>query len=120
MESVPGPTGACLFCRIASGEVPARTVFEDGEVLAFKDINPQAPTHLLVIPKKHIPALSAAGDEDAALLGKLQLVARDLAKLGKLENGFRVVTNNGRGAGQSVDHLHYHVLGGRRLTWPPG
>ncbi len=112
--------GDCLFCKIVAGDVPAQKVFEDDHVVAFKDINPQAPTHLLVIPKKHIPSLAAATDEDAGILGRLQLAARDLAKRGKLDGGFRVVTNNGRGAGQSVDHLHYHVLGGRRLSWPPG
>jgi histidine triad (HIT) family protein len=95
-------------------------VFEDDDLIAIKDINPQAPTHLLIIPKKHISGLSAAGDEDAALLGKLQLAARDLARRGKLEAGFRVVVNNGRGAGQTVDHIHYHLLAGRRMAWPPG
>ena len=112
--------GDCLFCRIVAREVQAQIVHEDEHILAFKDINPQAPTHLLIIPKKHIPSLAATSDEDAGLLGRLQLAARDMAKAGKLDNGFRVVTNNGRGAGQSVDHLHYHVLGGRRMAWPPG
>lgn len=88
--------------------------------MVFKDINPQAPTHLLIVPKKHIPSLSSVSDEDKALLGQLQCLARDLAKKAGLEAGYRLVTNNGRGAGQSVDHLHYHLLGGRRLTWPPG
>lgn len=110
----------CLFCKIVEGGVPAQKVFEDEQAVAFKDINAQAPTHLLIIPKKHIPALSSAGDEDAAVLGHIQLVARDLAKQGKLEGGFRLVTNNGRGAGQTVEHIHYHLLAGRRLTWPPG
>ncbi|MBI3549377.1 MAG: histidine triad nucleotide-binding protein [Elusimicrobia bacterium] len=112
--------GPCLFCKIVSGELPTQKVYEDADTVAFKDINPQAPTHLLVIPKKHISALSTAEDADVALLGHLQKVARDLAKQGGLEAGFRLVTNNGRGAGQSVDHLHYHLLGGRRMTWPPG
>lgn len=110
----------CLFCKIVAGDVPAQKVFEDDRAVAFKDINPQAPTHLLIIPKKHIPGLSSSEDGDEAVLGHLQRVARDLAKKGGLESGFRVVTNNGRGAGQTVDHLHYHLLGGRRLTWPPG
>lgn len=110
----------CLFCRIIAGDTQAQKVFEDDVAVAFKDINPQAPTHLLIVPRKHIPALSAAEDGDAALLGRLQVVARDLALKGKLDGGFRLVTNNGRGAGQSVDHLHYHLLGGRRMMWPPG
>lgn len=110
----------CLFCRIVRKEVPSQTVFEDEDCVVFNDINPQAPTHLLLVTKKHIPRLTDAGDGDAALLGRLQLKARDLALKGGLAEGFRLVTNNGRGAGQSVDHLHYHLLGGRRLTWPPG
>lgn len=110
----------CLFCGIVDGSVQAKKVFEDEQFVAFKDINPQAPTHLLIVPKKHIPALTVAEDEDALLLGRLQLVARDLAKQGGLDGGFRLVTNNGRAAGQSVDHIHYHLLAGRRLTWPPG
>lgn len=113
-------SGGCLFCKIVSGEIPSQKVFEDDDAVAFKDINPQAPTHLLVVPRKHIPGLADAGDEDIALLGRLQKVVRDLAKKGGLASGFRVVTNNGRGAGQSVEHLHYHVLGGRRMAWPPG
>ncbi|MBI4349270.1 MAG: histidine triad nucleotide-binding protein [Elusimicrobia bacterium] len=110
----------CLFCKIVAGEVPAKKVFENDDFVAFKDINPQAPTHLLLIPTKHIPGLSSAEDADAAILGRLQLLARDLAKQGGLSDGFRLVTNNGRGAGQTVDHIHYHLLAGRRLMWPPG
>ena len=112
--------GNCLFCRIVAREIPSQVVFEDDSSIAFKDINPQAPTHLLIAPKKHIASLSAVQDEDEPLLGHLQRVARDLAAKGGLEKGFRVVANNGRGAGQSVDHLHYHLLGGRRMIWPPG
>jgi histidine triad (HIT) family protein len=111
---------SCLFCNIVTGSVPAQKVFEDASAVVFKDINPQAPTHLLVVPKKHVPGLSSASDEDAELLGHLQCVARDIAKKAGLESGYRLVTNNGKGAGQSVDHLHYHLLGGRRMTWPPG
>lgn len=110
----------CLFCKIVAGDVPAKKVFENDDFVAFKDINPQAPTHLLIIPTKHIPALSAAEDADATLLGKLQLVARDLAIQGGLSDGFRLVTNDGRAAGQTVEHIHYHLLAGRRLMWPPG
>lgn len=112
--------GDCIFCRIVSGELSSQKVFEDTDAVAFKDLNPQAPTHVLIVPKKHIASLSAVGDADVALLGHLQKLARDLAKLGGLDSGFRLVMNNGRGAGQTVDHLHYHLLGGRRMTWPPG
>ncbi len=109
----------CIFCRIAEGSVNSQTVAEDDKALAFKDLNAAAPTHILVIPKKHIPSLAASGPEDEALLGHLQAFMRDLARDLKFES-FRIVANNGRGAGQSVDHLHYHLLSGRRMTWPPG
>lgn len=110
----------CLFCKICRKEIPAQLVFEDELAVAFKDINPQAPTHVLIVPKKHVAGLAACSSEDTALLGHIQQVARRLASEGGLNNGFRVVTNNGRGAGQSVDHLHYHMLGGRAMKWPPG
>lgn len=109
-----------MFCRIVAGEVASQKVFEDDRAVAFKDLNPQAPTHLLIVPRKHIAGLSSCEDEDVELLGHLQRIARDLALQGNLGSGFRLVTNNGRGAGQSVDHLHYHLLGGRRMIWPPG
>lgn len=110
---------ACIFCKIAGGEVQSQLVFEDEEVLAFKDLNPIAPTHLLVIPRKHIARVSDATAEDERLLGRIQLVVAEVAKKAGLTD-FRVVTNNGKGAGQSVDHLHYHVISGRRMNWPPG
>jgi histidine triad (HIT) family protein len=110
----------CIFCKIASGEVNAKVVYEDEDTVAFLDLNPQAPTHALVVPRRHIDRLTAAGDADAELLGKLQLAAARTAKILKVEGAFRLVTNNGKGAGQSVDHLHYHLLGGRKLLWPPG
>ncbi len=110
----------CIFCKIASGEVNAKVVYEDADTLAFLDLNPQAPTHVLIIPRRHIDRLTAAEDGDAELLGKLQLAAARAAKALKVEGAFRLVTNNGRGAGQSVDHLHYHLLGGRKMLWPPG
>ncbi len=110
----------CVFCRIAAGELPAKIVHDEPEVFAISDINPQAPVHLLIVPRAHIPALSEAEPAQAGLLGKLLLVARDLAKKYKLDKGFRVVMNNGRQAGQSVDHVHFHVLGGRSMNWPPG
>lgn len=109
----------CLFCRIVRREIPAQIVHEDERALVFKDVNPQAPTHLLVIPKKHLASLAATADEDEALLGYLQATARRTAAQAGLSS-FRLVTNNGRGAGQSVDHLHYHLLAGRPLSWPPG
>jgi len=110
----------CIFCKIAAGEINARKVYEDGEITAFWDLNPQAPTHILIIPNKHMESLSAAGKEHAELLGKIQLAAAEIAKNLKVEDAFRLVTNNGRKAGQSVNHLHYHLLAGRRFNWPPG
>ncbi|MDE2142440.1 MAG: histidine triad nucleotide-binding protein [Elusimicrobia bacterium] len=109
----------CLFCRIVRREIPAQIVLEDEQAVVFKDVNPQAPTHVLIVPKKHLGSLSASTDADAALLGHLQLTARRIAADGKLSS-FRLVTNNGRGAGQSVEHLHYHLLAGRPMEWPPG
>jgi histidine triad (HIT) family protein len=109
----------CLFCRIVRREIPAAVVLEDDTALVFKDVSPQAPTHLLVVPQKHLSSLSASTDEDAALLGHLQRAACRAAETVKL-GSFRLVTNNGRGAGQTVEHLHYHLLGGRPLQWPPG
>ena len=109
-----------IFKRIIDREIPARIVYEDEQALAFHDVNAQAPVHVLVIPKKEIPSLAQAGEEDAALLGHLLLVARKLAGELKLDKGFRVVINSGPDAGQTVDHLHVHLLGGRALSWPPG
>jgi histidine triad (HIT) family protein len=104
----------CLFCRIARGELPSRKAYEDDEVLAFHDINPAAPVHLLVIPKLHIESLLTAGPEHEALLGKLTSLAPRLAKEQGCDNGFRVVINNGPDGGQEVYHLHIHILGGPR------
>ena len=109
----------CIFCKIASGEVQAQIVYQDEDVVVFKDLNPQAPTHLLIIPCKHIAKLDEAKQEDIALLGKLQLTAAKIAKEMGLKD-FRLVTNNGKGAGQSVEHLHYHLMAGRRFLWPAG
>lgn len=114
--TMPSESMECLFCRIITREIPAQLVHEDEESVAFKDINPQAPTHVLIVPKKHLDRLSAAREEDKALLGHLQMVAARLADKAGLSSGYRVVTNNGRGAGQTVDHLHYHLLGGRSLS----
>jgi histidine triad (HIT) family protein len=110
----------CLFCRIIRGEIPAKKVYEDKETLVFEDIDPQAPTHVLIIPKKHVPDVKAAKAEDAEMIGKLHLVAANIARERKIENGYRTVFNVGPDAGQSVFHLHLHLLGGRPLSWPPG
>ena len=109
-----------IFKRIIDKEIPAEIVYEDDLCLAFRDVSPKAPTHILVIPKQEIPSLDALADEDAALLGHLWIVVRDLAKQLKLTGGYRVVVNCGPDAGQSVDHLHFHLLAGRKLDWPPG
>ncbi len=109
-----------IFKRIIDNEIPARIVYQDALCLAFHDIAPQAPTHVIVIPKKEIRSLDAAADEDAPLIGHLILVVRKLARQLGLDGGYRVVVNCGPDAGQSVDHLHFHLLGGRALNWPPG
>jgi histidine triad (HIT) family protein len=112
--------GDCLFCRIVSKDVPAQVVLDRDDVLAFRDVNPQAPTHILVIPKEHIASLEALGNQHAALLTSLVAAANEVAREDGVAGGFRLVTNIGRAAGQSVEHLHLHVLGGRPMTWPPG
>lgn len=109
-----------LFKRIIDREIPAKIVYEDDRCLAFEDVNPQAPVHILVIPKKEIPSLADLTEDDAALAGHLLLVIQKLAVERKLADGYRVVANCGSDAGQSVPHLHFHLLGGRSLTWPPG
>ena len=111
----------CLFCRIVAGEVPADIVYQDERSIAFRDINPQAPAHVLVIPRDHMESLDEATRNDEALLGHLLRIAARVANdQGLSESGYRTVINTGAGAGQSVFHLHLHVLGGRALTWPPG
>ena len=111
----------CIFCKIAAGEIPAAKVFEDERAFVFRDINPQAPTHALVIPRAHVASLNEAGEADEALLGHLLLVAARVARDGGLaEDGYRTVVNTGAGAGQTVFHVHVHLLGGRSLAWPPG
>jgi len=110
-----------LFEKIIVREIPATIIYEDDQVFALRDINPQAPKHVLVIPKKPIPRLAEAGVEDQALLGHLLLKAAEVAaKLGLNEGGYRLVINNGEDGGESVPHLHVHILGGRRMAWPPG
>ena len=111
----------CLFCRIAHREAKARIVYEDPDVVAFHDIHPQAPTHVLVIPRKHVASIDAAQDDDEAVLGKLLLRAGSIAReLGLRVGGYRVVVNSGEAGGASVDHLHAHLLGGLRMRWPTG
>ena len=109
-----------IFEKIVARQIPADVIWEDDEAIAFHDVNPQAPVHVLIVPKRVISRLSDATDSDGALLGKLLLAARDIAKKLKLSGGYRVVINNGPDAGESVPHLHVHVLGDRALAWPPG
>lgn len=111
----------CIFCKIAAGDIPVTLLYDDGEVLAFRDINPEAPIHLLIIPRKHIPTLNDLTEVDAALIGRMHLAAKQLAaELGVADSGYRTVTNCNRDAGQLVFHLHMHLLAGRELGWPPG
>ena len=110
----------CIFCRIVSGEIPSRKVFEDDFTYAFEDLDPKAPTHILVVPKKHIRGLKEAGAEDAEVVGRCHLTAAEIARQRGIENGYRTVLNVGPGAGQSVFHMHVHLLGGRQFHWPPG
>ncbi len=109
-----------LFERIADREIPARIVYEDAQCVAFRDIAPQAPVHVLVVPRRPLPSVAAATETDKNLLGHLILVARNIADQEDLGGGYRLVVNNGEDGGQTVDHLHVHLLGGRRLGWPPG
>ena len=110
----------CLFCRIVAGDVPSDRVFEDDEVIAFRDINPRAPTHVLVIPRRHVADAHALTEDDGPLLGRMFAVIRKIAEGAGLDDGYRVVTNIGPASGQTVFHLHFHLLGGRSLGWPPG
>jgi len=110
----------CLFCRILRGEIPAKKVYEDEHVLAFEDINPKAPTHVLIIPRKHFAGLKEAQADDAEVIGRCHLAAAEIARQRNIEQEYRTVLNVGPGAGQSVFHLHVHLLGGRHLSWPPG
>jgi histidine triad (HIT) family protein len=109
----------CIFCKIARGEIPAKMVVNSKEIAAFRDVNPQAPTHILIIPKKHIASLDDMSDSN--LLGQMMAMAAALARQeGIAKTGYRAVINTGKDGGQSVDHLHIHLLGGRQMTWPPG
>ena len=110
----------CLFCKIAEGEIPVKHLYEDDLCLCFPDINPQAPTHVLIIPKKHITSHAHVGPDDETLLGHMMARAVEIARKLGLTGGYRVVMNTGRDGGQTVDHLHVHLLGGRNMTWHPG
>lgn len=111
----------CLFCRIVAGEIPSTRVGEDDTVIAFRDIAPRSPTHVLVLPREHIPSAADLTDADAAIVGRIFAMAAEIARSeGIAEGGYRIVTNVGTWGGQSVDHLHFHLMGGRAFTWPPG
>lgn len=110
----------CIFCKIVKGEIPSKKAYEDEEILAFHDINPAAPAHVLVIPKVHIASLDDLREEDQRIVGKIYGVIKVLAQELKLGQGYRVVNNCGPDGGQTVAHLHFHLLGGRKMTWPPG
>jgi histidine triad (HIT) family protein len=110
----------CLFCKIIAGQIPSKKVYEDERVFAFEDIQPQAPTHVLIVPKQHIVGLKEAKPEDAEILGYMQLIAAKIGRDRKIEDGYRTVYNVGPRAGQSVFHIHLHLVGGRDLKWPPG
>lgn len=111
----------CIFCKIVSGDIPSTKIFEDEQVIAFRDINPQAPTHVLVVPKRHIPGVNELTEANEALVGHVYgVISKLVRELGIDESGYRVVVNSGADGQQSVPHLHFHVLGGRLLAWPPG
>jgi histidine triad (HIT) family protein len=110
----------CLFCKLVAGQIPAKKVYEDDSVFAFEDIDPKAPTHVLIVPKQHLSGLNEATDEHADIIGRCHLAAGRIAHSRGLEQGYRTVLNVGPDAGQSVFHLHVHLLGGRKLHWPPG
>ena len=111
---------SCLFCKIIEGSVPSTAVYEDGQCYAFADIDPKAPVHVLVVPREHITSLVDAGAHHPSLLGHLLWAAAEIAREKGLSNGYRAVINTGKDGGQTVDHIHVHLLGGRHLTWPPG
>jgi histidine triad (HIT) family protein len=115
------PNPACLFCRIVADEIPSTRVTEDDAVIAFRDINPRAPTHILVVPREHIASAAELAETDGPLLGRIFATAAGLARSeGIADGGYRIVTNIGAWGGQSVDHLHFHLMGGRAFGWPPG
>jgi len=111
---------SCIFCKIVEGTIPSKAVYQDEDAFAFIDVNPQAPNHVLIVPREHITSLNEAGMEKRELLGHLLWVAADIAEKRGMGKGYRVVVNTGEDGGQTVDHLHLHLLGGRSMTWPPG
>jgi diadenosine tetraphosphate (Ap4A) HIT family hydrolase len=110
----------CIFCKIAVKDIPSKTVYEDDEIIAFHDLEPQAPVHVLIIPKKHIASMDDLADEDGELIAHLMLKVKEIAKKLNLEKGYRLVNNCGEDGMQTVKHLHFHLLGKRKMTWPPG
>jgi len=111
----------CIFCKIANGDIPSTKVYENEYVYAFRDLEPVAPTHVLIIPKEHIQSLNYMDESNVELLGKLMLAAKEIARIeGLSENGYRVINNNGENGGQTVNHFHLHLVGGRSMQWPPG
>ena len=111
----------CIFCKIVNGEIPSDKVYEDDELIAFKDINPEAPVHIIIIPKKHIESLNSIEEKDINIISHIFMIAKSITKdLGIAEDGYRLVNNCGEDGGQTVNHLHFHLLGGRSLQWPPG
>ncbi len=110
----------CIFCRIASGEIPAQVIYEDDSIMAFHDVSPQAPVHILMISKKHLESLDDCREEDQELLGLMLNKVKDIAKAAGIKNGYRLVINCGEDGMQTVQHLHFHLLGQRKMTWPPG
>jgi Diadenosine tetraphosphate (Ap4A) hydrolase and other HIT family hydrolases len=110
----------CIFCKIANGDIPSKKVYEDDKVFAFYDIDPKAPVHILIIPKEHIKSAAEINDSNSEIVSSIFLTASKIAKELNFEKGFRIVTNCGKDGGQSVDHLHFHLLAGRPLAWPPG
>jgi histidine triad (HIT) family protein len=120
MKNQPQASPDCLFCKIVVGAIPANRVYEDENCIGFPDINPQAPTHVLVIPKRHISSHAKTLAEDTALMGQLMTAAAEIARNERLSGGYRLVVNTGDDGGQTVNHLHVHLLGGRAMGWPPG
>ena len=111
----------CIFCKIVKGEIPATKIYEDNDILCFKDIKPEAPVHIVIVPKEHIESINAITINNSDIISKIYLKVSTIAKeLGIKESGYRLVCNCGENGGQSVNHLHFHLLGGRKLTWPPG
>jgi histidine triad (HIT) family protein len=110
----------CIFCRIVAGQIPSQKVYDDEGVIAFRDINPQAPTHIVIVPRKHIPCIADMDEADEPLMGHIIYATTQIARQEGLADGYRIVVNNGEQAGQTVFHIHFHLLGGRHMNWPPG